>query len=284
MPLPHPQPLCDWITQLWNIVLGARVRSDMTWLVGPRGRPGIIDGAVLDQLAARENLIIDVVERDGGLLESFDFLAGAKARLHPDVANFYLHTARYKLNVWTSWRPGWRGFAWAVDWMFARRIKQLSLPQNPLETARGITSEIVALRGEDGRAKYRFWIRRLQQSGRTIYVGCYSSLVLNSDTPCIKVVFPLPYGSATVILQCSVEEDGSLMLRSHGNRPGEPGFYFLVEDRSGELWYHYLRRFTEQIRVYSDGVGGIRADHSMSLFGMRAFELHYHAENQTPSG
>lgn len=277
MRLPHPQPWHDWTTQLWNLLLGRRLGPDLPWLEGPRGLPGAIDGATIEQIAAREGLAIDDDSPDIGLLGSLGFLGAAEVRLHPEVARFYLHTSTYDLDVWTAWRPGWRPFAGLVDRIFARRIRQLSLPQNPLETARGLSSSVVALRSPDGTAKYRFWIRRLRESGRTVYVGSYDGIVLAGAVPCVRVVFPLPHGSATVVLRGEVEEGGALVLSSRGEKCGDPGFYFVVEDRRGGLWCHFIRSFTERIRVYADGSAGIRADHSMDLFGRRVFDLHYRA-------
>ena len=78
-----------------------------------------------------------------------------------------------------------------------------------------------------------------------------------------------------MILSAKTDEQGNLELRSKGKQFGDPGFYFLVEDRKGTLWSHYLPSFHERIFVYEDEEGVIRADHSMSLWQCKAYDLHY---------
>jgi hypothetical protein len=56
------------------------------------------------------------------------------------------------------------------------------------------------------------------------------------DGPCVKVSFPLPNGSANVIMRPESAPDGSFTGRSAGTRFDNPGFYFFVEaelDRGG---------------------------------------------------
>lgn len=283
MRLPYPQKTVDWLTQFWNLVCGKPVdMADELWR-GPTGLPGVIDGALLKQLAEREQLVSGSGKETAGLLESFAFLGTMQQRLDSEVEAFYLRTGEYELEVWNAWKPGWRFFSWIVDRIFARRIKQLSLPQDPLDTAAGMTSEVCHLVDAAGAVRYRFWVRRLKRDGRTVYVGSYGIAQARGGVPCIKVVFPLPYGSATVILRCEVEDSGALVLESAGRRSGDPGFYFLVFDQRGRLFSHFIRSFRERIRVYPDGPGRIRADHSMSLWGFRVFELHYRATRKKQS-
>lgn len=93
--------------------------------------------------------------------------------------------------------------------------------------------------------------------------------------PCVKVVFPLPNGSAIVIMRPESEPGGSLVVRSTGARFGDPGFYFFVEQEPGRGWARYVRALQESIRVYADGAGALRADHDLRIWGMRFLRLHY---------
>lgn len=78
-----------------------------------------------------------------------------------------------------------------------------------------------------------------------------------------------------MILRVTVDTDGNLELFSKGKQSGDPGFYFIVKDRKGQLWKNYLPSFHERIFVYEDDEACLRADHSMSLYGCKAYELHY---------
>jgi hypothetical protein len=282
MALPSAQPWQDWFTQAWNITLGRRIRlPDDLWLEGPRGQPGGIGEVILDQVARREDLTVDRNSRTVGLMDSFKIFGPMAENLHPEIATFYLQTFSYDFDVWTKWEFGWGMLARLVDQLFARRLSQLSLPMDPMDTNRGIESEIIALRAADGSVRHRVWLRKLKSTGTTIYSGFYGHTTTPSGEPCLKVVFPLPKGSATVIMSASALPGGGLRLRSAGRRDGDPGFYFIVEDRKGGLWSHYLRCFHEQIDVYVDPEGTLRADHTMSLWGRRAYSLHYRMTRKT---
>ena len=275
MAFPKAQHPLDWLTQLWNICLGEKVNSDSTWLIGPIGPIGGIRDTYIETLADRENL---EVSRNGDgfwLVDNFKGFSFEEEQVHPLVRDFYQHTIDYDLDVWTQWKPIFGSFGFLVRNLFSRRIEQLSLPQHALETARGMISEIIYLRNADDDVVYRIWFRRLQQSGEVVYSGIYSHCILPSGEKCLKIIFPLPQGSATVMLKLEVTPEGHLELISKGRRSGDPGFYFLVEDRKETLWQHYLPSFQERIFVYVDEAGELRADHSMSLWGHRAYELHY---------
>jgi hypothetical protein len=91
----------------------------------------------------------------------------------------------------------------------------------------------------------------------------------------VKTVFPLPNGNAIVILRPEAQPDGSLVLRSEGQRFGDPGFYFTIRHRDGSITARYLRTFKERIHVFHAGDGVLRTDHTMSLCGVKCLHLHY---------
>jgi hypothetical protein len=276
MALPRPQALQDWLTQVWNIIFGRRVLLPADhWLVGPIGDAGGIHERVIAQIAERENLTVEKNPRSQGLLESFEVLPAVGGKVHPEIEAFYSRTTDYELDVWTKWSAFWGIFGGLVGRVFCKRIGQLNLPGDSMETAHGISSEIILLRGSDGAVRYRIWLRRLKKTGAVIYSGIYSHCTLPSGEKCLKVIFPLPYGSATVVMRATVDPAGNLELASRGSRYGAPGFYLLVEDRKRQLWKHLIARFHERIYVCWTESEGLRADHTMSLWGFQTYNLHY---------
>ena len=278
---PHSQRWDDWVTQAWNMAFGRRwVAGKDDWIVGPRGELGGVGEKVIAQIAAKERL---VVERNGsgvGLMDSAQAFGALRAELHPEILKFYTETSDYDFEVWTRWQPVWGAFGKLVDRLFARRLEQLCLPHDPLATSRGISSEVIVLRQKDGRICHRVWLRKLISSGGVIYSGFYSEVTTPAGVPAVKVVFPLPKGSATVVMRATSLAGGGLRLESAGRRDGDAGFYFVVEDRKGGLWLHYLRAFHERIDVYVDPSGTLRADHTMRLFGRLVYSLHYKITRQ----
>ncbi|TVQ33721.1 MAG: hypothetical protein EA376_01715 [Phycisphaeraceae bacterium] len=139
-----------------------------------------------------------------------------------------------------------------------------------------MSSEIIQLRAkDDSEPRHVIWLRTLRKTGQIVYVGHYGLCDTPEGVRCCKVVFPLPCGNATVILEPVVHEDGSLELRSCGERFGDPGFYFLLRDRKGRHWTRYIRSMRESIRVYEDEDGDLRTDHVLTLWRRRVFTLHY---------
>jgi hypothetical protein len=149
-----------------------------------------------------------------------------------------------------------------------------------------MTSKILDVLDAENRAVYVAWVRTLKSTGRVVYCGAYSSCAVPGfRSPCLRVCFPLPNGNATVILKPSIQEDGSLVLTSSGERFGDPGFYFTVRRRSASF-ARYVRAMRERIHVYASTDGEVRADHDLRLFGMTFLRLHYRltpSQDSTPS-
>ncbi len=273
MALPKLQNPLDWTTQLWNIATGKRVDpAQDQWLVGPFGDIGGIADRFVDRLAERENLSVVRNRPGSGLVDGFEDWAPS---INPKIESFYTQTTDYDLDAWTQWKPIFGGLGYLVYKLFSQRIQQLNLPQKSLDTARGIKSEIIGLADQHGKTIYRVWFRRLKETNEVVYSGIYTHCHIPSGERCLKVIFPLPQGSATVVMRLNIDSHGNLELLSKGTRYGEPGFYFLVEDRKGTIWKHYLPSFHERIFVYEDEENVLRADHSMSLWKCRAYDLHY---------
>ena len=254
-------------------------RADVAWLAGPVGGPRIGD-ATYQEVADAEGLAI---ERDAssGLVPSWSQLDGDGfdgARAAAAVRDFYEHTSDYAMDVWSkTYFPANLALALLVT-TISRQVNQLEFPLSPLDTARGIHSEIISLREPDGRVKYTGWFRTLAAAGarRVLYTGFYmTERVPGERAPCVKVVFPMPSGSATVVLRPAIDETGALVLDSSGGRFGGAGFYRVQARDAGRVRVWMIRTLKEHFRVYVDGEGVLRCDHAIRFLGLPVLRLHY---------
>ena len=271
--------LIDWSTQRWVCLTGRRVDlDDHPWLVGPIGSTRGIGLDYFDKWAAKEGLTATRHRCGKGLLTSFGELAGPgfdAAAVDPAVAEFYERASEFDVDVWSEWSGLFRPFGFLVAAIFSRRLGQLNLPLSPLDTSLGMTSEVVEVADSRGAVRANAWVRTLVKSGRIVYVGSYSAATPpGAGGPCVKTVFPLPNGNAIVLLRPEVGPNRSLLLVSRGRRFGDAGFYFTVHRSSGVV-ARYVRSFRERIHVYRAEGGDVRADHTMSLWGLKCLHLHY---------
>ncbi len=263
-------------------VFGRTVRiADAPWLSGPIGSDYIGDKPY-EEVASRENLELVRRAATGGLLADMAVLEGAGCRidrLRPEVRRFYEHTANYRMDVWSqSFFPGKIGL-WLLVTTISRKVNQLNFPLHALATAKGMDSEIVLLKNRDGSVRYAGWYRRLVEMGRTIYTGFYmTTTVPHCDTPCVKVVFPMPKGNATVILRPLVDDNGDLGLSSKGSRFGDAGFYRVRQLDDERLLVWRVTTLHEHFRVYVDDSHVLRCDHTVRFMGMPILHLHYRIE------
>ena len=84
---------------------------------------------------------------------------------------------------------------------------------------------------------YTVWFRTFRSTGQVIFSGVYSVCALPSGNKSVKAVFPLTKGNATVIISPSVGDKGELILDSSGRKFGDPGFYFVLRDSKGAIWW-----------------------------------------------
>lgn len=270
----------DWSTQRWVQLTGKRVSlSEAEWLRGPSGNPRGIGPRFFDELAERNGLVL---RRDGeprGLIPDFSSLAAPDfdpARVHPEVRAFYEETSRYEMDVWSRWTGAFGPFGRLLAMVFSRRLQQLNVPLSPLDTSLGISSEVALLVSpESGERIYTAWTRQMLGSGNVLYAAAYSHCEIPGRIgACVKVVFPLPNGNATVFMRPDAHSDGAFSLASSGRRFGDPGFYFTVQAGDDQVWARYLPSMRETIRVYAADAG-VRADHRMTLWGAQFLYLHY---------
>ncbi|MDB5101203.1 MAG: hypothetical protein JWM80_5624 [Cyanobacteria bacterium RYN_339] len=250
------------------------------WLAGPVGLPGRGGQSYYDDHAAAAQLRLVWNDPSAGLLPDFLALAGPDfdpLAIDPRVRAFYEHTAAYNLDAWSRWSWPFGALAWILIALVSRRVDQMNLPLSPLDTSAGMTSEVIKLETADGSpAAYRGWFRRLRESGRSIYAGFYTiAIPPRFGAPCVKVVFPLPYGSATVLLRPEAKRDGSLLLVSRGLRFGDPGFYRVLQQDETTLVARHVPAMHETIHVYIDTAGEMRTDHVFSFWSIPMLQLRY---------
>lgn len=278
--------LTDWITQRWVQMTGRKVDFvEHSWLNGPIGKPQVIGAQFFDEMARELGLEVRRDNLDAGLLPDFSQLDSScfeSSIVNKRVVHFYEHTARYNLDAWGEWCGLFRPFGKLLAFFFSRRLQQLNVPISSLDTSRGISSEIIQLMDEaTNEVRYTAWVRKLVETGNVLYAGSYSLCrVPNHDGLCVKVVFPLPNGSAIVVMKPQVHPDGSFSVISSGAKFGDPGFYFLVKNASGTFSARYVRAMRETIHVYADNANEVRANHVLKLFGITFLRLHYRLEQK----
>ena len=266
--------------RLWVCLTGKALNpSEAPWLNSPIGFPGRIGNEFYDQLAEREGLKIGK-STEAGLLPSFDLLKGPNfdpTLVRPEIRDFYEHTARFHLEAWSEAGLVSSIFLWGLVTFVSRRMDQLNFPLSPLELSAGMKSEVIELDDrQTGKRIYTGWLRTMVATGKIIYAGLYSTTTPEGyPGPCVKVSFPVPQGSSTVILRPQADADGSFRLISRNTRFGGPGFYRIVELESGRWRVRYIRTLHEIFHVYMDADGVLRTDHNIHFLGLTVLRLHY---------
>lgn len=271
--------LLDKTTQLWVKLTGRRIEPNKySWLIGPIGDADKIGDKFIFRLIKEDNLKMCTEQERCGLLESIQELGLSDSDLkllRPEVADFYENTSNYEFEFWSEWKGLFKPFGWLLSVLFSKRLQQLNLPLNPLDPSKGLNSKIIKLKkGET--PVWTIWYRTLRSNNHVIYSGIYTTCRPDLyPTPLLKVIFPLPNGNASVIMNKIIEKDGSLLLSSDGNKFGEQGFYFTLTDKRGNYWAKYVKAMHEWIRVYVDDENVLRADHNLNFYGLRFLNLHY---------
>jgi len=282
------QKLQDWITQQWVILRGKKITESLDeWLLGPMGDLGSIDDSFIGVLAKNEGLIIERNATGSGLVSAISDMGLSIQELkllHQEVARFYENTADYSLDLKVQWNPFFKPFGVLVNLLFSNRINQLNVPIKKEEASATVSSEIITLRCPNSkRIKHTIWYRRNMKTGKVMYSGIYGTGTLPGGTVCIKVVFPLPKGNATVFLRPSVINQGALQLDGSGKLFGDAGFYFLLQDKNGTNWARYHRSFKDVLVVKSEK-GNLKANQVMTLWGCKVVEFFYEIKRAKGSG
>lgn len=277
------QKFQDWFTQQWVILWGKKIDpEEVDWLMGPFGQVNGIGEEFIDQLAQKENLIVNRDTKSTGLIPSMEALnlpETEQTRLAPEVIDFYQNTANYELDFSVKWNPFFKVFGVLVNKLFSRRINQLNIPTHDIAEGTSIKSEIITLSDpETSEVKYTVWFRAIKSSGQVVYSGVYGTCILPNGKTCVKAVFPLPNGNATVIMNPSVGSQGELILDSSGRKFGDAGFYFLLNDTDGNYWSQFIRSFRDQLIVSAEN-NNITCNQTLTLWGIKVITFHYKIKN-----
>lgn len=273
------QKLQDWITQQWVILRGQKVdMENHNWLMGPIGNLETVNKDYIHQLIKKENLIIDKESTTQGLIPSINKLYLSDEQhslLSQKVIDFYEKTTNYNLNFSIQWYTIFQSFGFLLKKLFSHRLNQLNIPTYNIQKSESITSEIITLLDiETKQIKYVFWLRTIESTGQTIYSGVYGICQLPSGLYCVKAVFPLPNGNATVIMTPRVGANGELILNSSGQKFGDAGFYFLLKDYKGGYWSKYIRSFRDEL-VIRELKNNLVAQQTMTLWNFKVLKFSY---------
>tara|TARA_R110002072_G_scaffold4240_1_gene29913 strand:- start:3833 stop:4735 length:903 start_codon:yes stop_codon:yes gene_type:complete len=277
----------DWITQQWVILFGRRIdRKENDWLLGPFGNTNGIGLKFINQLAEKENLIIDKSQKDKGLIQSINQLNLSEEYLKvlsKEVIDLYENTADYDFDLNVKWNPLFKGCGRLLKLLFSNRIEQLNVPIKNIKNSEALKSEIIHLLDPKTRAiKRTIWLRTFKSTGQVVYSGVYESCKIPSGQSCIKAIFPLPNGNATVILEPSIGINGELILKSSGKKFGDSGFYFLLNDSNGNLWAKYIKSFKDTL-VASSKNNSISVEQTLTLWNLKVLKFEYNIKKIHPT-
>tara|TARA_B100000378_G_scaffold39049_1_gene29275 strand:+ start:2216 stop:3091 length:876 start_codon:yes stop_codon:yes gene_type:complete len=272
------QKLQDWLTQQWVILKGKPVDiATENWLLAPFGNLGVIGENFIEQLAENENLKVQR-KTSSGLLKTINDLSLLEKeleRLATEVIDFYEHTAQYQLGFSIRWNPLFKGFGSLVNLLYSNRIQQLYLPTRNLKKDEKISSELIQLVDKQSkRVVYTIWLRTFIDTKKVIYSGIYSTCRLPSGKVCIKAVFPLPQGNATVIMKPSVDDKGALTLDSSGKKFGDAGFYFVLKDKNEKTWATYIQSFQDRLTIHFRH-NKLYAEQRLHLWRQQVLQMNY---------
>ena len=276
------QKFQDWVTQQWVILCGRKIiPEDFPWLIGPFGNLNAIGEDFIHQFARKENLIIEKDSKVKGIIPSIAKLNLSEkefSNLSKNVIDFYENTENYDLKFSVKWNPFFKFFGILITKLFSNRINQLNIPTKNIADSESLKSAIINLIDpKTNEIKYTFWFRSIESSGQVIYSGVYGTCTLPSGKTCVKAVFPLPNGNATVIMNPSVEENGALVLDSSGEKFGDAGFYFLLKDSKGEYWSQFIGSFRDRLTIGSDN-DHISAEQNLTLWLLKVLTFNYKIE------
>lgn len=257
----------------WLRITGRKVVvAEHPWLDGPIG--GKYIGDQFYEEYAKEHGLTVSIPPDSGLMADFTVLGSND---HPHfqqrVKHFYEKTLLYKMNVWSQSYYPFKPFAKILIKTISHEINQLNLPLNPLETSQGMSSQVIRLSDKNGVQKMACWLRKNNSSNKVVYSGFYTDIEIEGK-PFVRVVFPLPGGNVTVILEPEFLADGSFRLISTKRQFGKAGYYRVVEVRPGVVKVRLIP-LKESIHVYEDAQGVLRTDHEFKFMGMKFLKLHY---------
>ena len=220
---------------------------------------------------------------DVGIVPAVDELAGPDfepGAVHPLVREFYEHTTRFTLDIVPEWRPWVRPGYLLYRSLVARPLGQANVPMNQREALRGVRSRIDTIDVDDDDVPdIRGWIRSFADTDAPIYVGIYTTY-RHDGRGYVSVGFPLPQASFTATLAPRARGGGWLKLTSRSELD-HPGHYLAyIDPVTRELTVLSLQGFAEELDVYLEDDGELRADHAFWVFGFPFLVLHYRIQTK----
>lgn len=284
MRLAYPmQKIQDWLTQQWVIIWGRKINpTEFSWLIGPFGNLDVIGENFANEFAVKEKLIVCRDANTGGLIPSINNLISETecSNLSSQVIDFYENTAKYDLHFSVKWNPFFKVFGVLISRLFSNRLRQLNIPTANSKNFHSLKSELISLAEPDSnKVKYTFWLRSIKSSGEPVYSGVYGISTLPTGKTCIKAVFPLPNGNATVLMTPCVGKNGELILESSGKKFGDAGFYFLLKDSKGDYWAQYISSFRDRLILRSTN-GRLSAEQVLTLWQKEVLRFNYKIEQK----
>ena len=279
------QKFQDWFTQQWVILWGRKInQNDYSWLIAPFGELNGIGEEFMYQLAKKEDLVVARNSTSKGLLSSIHELNLTDHQLEnlsKKVIDFYEATADYDLEFNVNWNPYFSFFGYLVNRLFSQRINQLNIPTKNIVQSEDLVSEIITLNHpQNNKTIYTIWLRKFKNSGKVFYSGIYGTCTLPSGKTCIKAVFPLPKGNATVIMKPSVGLENELILDSSGKQFGDAGFYFLLNETKHNYWAQFISSFTDQL-IVKEKDNHLQAIQTLKLWGCKVSKFTYRIQKKT---
>lgn len=280
MSAPHPfQKIQDWFTQIWVINFGRKINSnEYEWLMGNFGKTNFRSENYIDYLSEKENLIIYKDIESKGLIISIEKLGLSNEELSilsDKVVEFYEKTSEFELHLSVNWNPLFKPFGVLISKLFSERLNQLNIPVQTKIKTEIIDSEIIKLiEPKSKETKYTIWLRTNLTEKKIVYFGIYGIGKLPSGKSCVKAVFPLPNGNATVFMTPSVGKNGELILSSSGKKFGDAGFYFLLNDNQNNIWSKYVPSFHDEL-IIGEKNENLFAEQTLLLWKKRALTFNY---------
>ncbi|HEY3141895.1 MAG TPA: hypothetical protein VGJ86_12235 [Acidimicrobiales bacterium] len=213
---------------------------------------------------------------DVGIVASLDALAGPDfdpGSVDARVREFYEHTTRFKLDIVPEWRPWVRPGYLLYRNVVARPLGQANVPMNQREAQRGVHSRIDTI-DVDGATQVRGWIRSFADTEAPIYVGIYTTY-RHEDRGYVSVGFPLPQASFTATLAPRLRPDGGLTLTTRSELDHAGHYLTYIDPDTRQLTTLGVQGFAEELDIYVDEDGRLRAEHAFWIFGLPFLVLQY---------
>jgi hypothetical protein len=223
-----------------------------------------------------------------GIVADLDELAGPDfdpAGVHPLVREFYERTTRFTLDIVPEWRPWVMPGYLLYRTALARPLGQANVPMNQRQAQRGVRGRIDTVElppTGDARTPttLRGWIRSYADTDEPIYVGIYTTY-RHEGRGYVSVGFPVPNGSFTATLLPRARPGGGLVLTSRGGDLQHPGHYLTaIDPQDRRLTTLAVHGFAEQLDVFVDAGGQLRAEHAFAVFGIPFLVLNYRMERK----